>query len=325
MSEFTEFLTTRELLYYPLILLTSNIFVALLSYYTMSYFEFIANEDSPRFSRIQSLIQLLITSILSLVLLYQLTLTLLPTQFSLLADESLIKTMDKTQNIKNLIKINADPQTIAICVILGSLAEKIVGFSFEYLTASNRMPSQALLRACELGPCFNLVSANILTNLAYPLLISAIGALFMAGYGILGYFGLGLMGLGALGNIVAVFSIGMVGNLSVNAEKIAILAKMKETRREKLRNVGWYPQSYRGFLRGLLFLAVVLGGLSVAGNFACVKNDNGVMVLKTLQIGGLVFGFAIPHLLNGLIMNGAQLITGYAVILILFEKIFKGF
>ena len=310
MTEFTEFQTTRELLYYPLILLTSNIFVALLSYLVLSYFELIANEDSPRFSRIQSLLQLLITSILSLVLLYQLTLTLLPAQFSFLTDDSLMKT---TKNLSNLGKKDVDPQLVAICLVLGSFSEKIAGLAFEYLTASNRLPSQALLRACELGPCFNLVSATILTNLAYPLLVTAIGALFMGGYGMLGYFGLGLMALGALGNLVAVFAVAFVGNLSANAEKLAVLAKIKESRREKLRNVGWYPMSYRGFSRGLMFLVTVLGGLAVAGNYACVRNDSGEILLKTLQIGGLVFGFAVPHLINGLIMNGTQVITGYAV------------
>ena len=312
MTEFTEFLTSRELLYYPFILLTCNIIVTFVPYFIMNYFEIIANEDNPRFSKTQSILQIAITSLLTFILIYQLTTLCFPDQFSYLVEDSLSNNNDKT--LENLEKKNANVQLIIICVILGFLDEKIMAFYFEYLTSSNNLPAKILIRSCEIGPCFNLITANIIQSIAYPIGFFLIIALFFAGYGILGYFGLSLMSLGALANIVPVYSLNFLGNVGANAQKLAILAKFTEPTLEKLHNVFWYPQNYRAFLRGMMFLAVILGGIGAAGNFLCFLNEFDLIIMKSLQNVGLLIGFVTPHLLNGLIINGTHVITTYTVI-----------
>ncbi len=302
---------TKEPLYFPGILLTSNILIAFISYLICSYFELIPSEENPRFSRNQSILQLAITSTLMFIVLYQLVAIFFPLEFNFFLDDSKETQMFKT--FKNLEKKNANQQLITICVLLGYFVEKIFIFSFEFLNSSHNPPAKSLIRSCEIGPCFNLIASNIINSLAFPLTIFIIAGLIFAGYGMLGYFGISLMALGALSNIVTISSIGFLGNLGANAYKLSTLTKFNEFGKEKIFNATWYPQNYRAFLRAAGFLTVILAGVSTAGNFLCFLNDFNLIILKSLQMFGLIVGFAMPHLLNGILINGTQIITSYIV------------
>ena len=307
---------TKEPLYFPGVLLTSNILIAFISYLISSYFELIPSEENPRFSRNHSILQLSITSSLMLIVLYQLVLHFFPSEFNFFPDDS---KEENFQTFKNLEKKNADQQLITICVFLGYFVEKIFIFSFEFLNSSNNPPAKSLIRSCEIGPCFNLIAANIINSLAFPIILFIISGLIFAGYGILGYFGVSLIALGALSNIVTISSLSFLGNLGANAHKLSILTKFNEFGKEKVFNATWYPQNYRAFLRAAGFLTVILAGVSSAGNFVCFLNKFNLIILKSLQIFGLGVGFAMPHLLNGLLINGTQIITNYIVIFFKFS------
>lgn len=309
---------TKEAIYFPMVLLASNIVITFMSYFIINYFEFLPNEESPRYARNQVILQMIITSVLMFIVCYELSSTFFSEEFSFFVDESKDTTSFKT--LKNLEKKKAKPELITICVILGYFAEKIFIFSFEFFSSSNGAPSKALIRSCETGPCFNLITANVINSIVYPIIIIIVAGLFFAGYGILGYFGISLMALGALSNIVMIYSINMIGDLGNNSYRLTALTKFNENSKEKLFNMSWYPHNYKAFLRGVEFLVLILAGFAIAGNFICFLNDFNLIILKSLQSFGLILGFVVPYLLNGIVICEVQYVTNHIVRLLVFYK-----
>ena len=93
------------------------------------------------------------------------------------------------------------------------------------------------------------------------------------------------------------------------AKKLNNYVKFHELVKEKCNNLAWYPQNYRGFLRGELFFAASLGFFAITGNFLCELNQFNVIILKSLQIFGLLAGFAMPWLLNGVLLSSVMFLN----------------
>lgn len=303
----------KATLYFGFVVLTLNIVVVFLSYTICTYFEFIPFEESPKYSRNQSLLQIGITSILMLILVHQLSGHFFPEEFNFFLDVSEDATKFKT--LKNLEKKGAKNEIMTYCLLIGYLLDKLFIFFFEFLTSNNQLPTRSIIISCETGPCFNLIAANTLHALAYPLALIAVSFLIFIGYGLIGYFGIALMALGAISNIVIIFSINVVGSLGFNAARLNNFLKYNEFAREKVMNASWFPHNYRGMLRGSLFLSFFLICFALSGNFICYLNSFNLVILKSLQLFGLLLGFAMPSFLNGLILQATQLLTMNLVIL----------
>ena len=240
-----------------------------------------------------------------------------PTEFSFFLDDS----TDPYKTLKNLEKQKIPSNQILACLLIGFFTEKVFIFAFEAMTSSNNFPVKSVIRSCEIGPCFNLVTAGLLNNIAYPIALIAIGSVIFAGYGILGYFGISLIALGGLTNIVPLYTINMIGALAQNSYKLMIFVKSNENS-DKLMNFSWFPKNYRAFLRANTFLTVILAGVAMSGNFITFLNRFELINLKSLQIFGLFIGFAIPNLLIGLLINGGLIISSYIVIFVFIKRFF---
>lgn len=301
----------KQALYFTFAILSSNILIVFLSYTIISYFQLVPNEESPKYSRNQAILQLIVTTILTFLVSFELISVFFPAQFSFFVDES--KDTQSFKTLKNLEKINADPQLITYCFLIGFLVDKLFIVFFEFLTSNNEIPTKNLIRSCESGPCFNLISAKVLHSFAFPLSLFAISLIIFAGYGILGYFGIALIALGGIANIITVYSINMVAALGNHANKLNNFVKFHELVKEKCHNLAWYPQNYRGFLRGSMFLALALASFAATGNFICALNSFNVIILKSLQIFGLILGFAMPSLLNAVLVNSVMFLNNNLV------------
>jgi len=313
-----EFVEQKESFYFPFLLVVFNIIISYICSLIGIYFEVFEVTDSPFFTTKQTRLQTFLTAFLNIFIISFLPYGCFVNDFSVLSTE-----FETTKPpLLNLRKTDTARGWIIFCLLAGYVLEKIMVMIFEYFSSHYYNPVSSLIRACENGPCLNLISANILSYLIYPLTILFISFTIFFTYGILGFQGVGFAVLGVISNVIPSVCIFSVGCLSANSYKLGNLVAASRVPVERVFNIAWSARNHCSHIYAMLYIVMILGGFAALGALLGFLNNANLIQLKSLQFFGLIVGFSFGYFLNGIIISSVQYVTQIAVIYFFGQKNF---
>lgn len=273
------------------------------------YFEIFEISDSIAFTTKQARFQIFFTSFLNVFIISFLPYGCYVDNFSILTEGY----QTSKDPLFNLRKIGIARGWIIFCLLIGFLLEKILDFIFEYFSSHYNQPVSDLIRACENGPCLNLIASKIMIYLTYPTTFILVSSTIFLTYGILGFQGIGFALLGLISNFIPSLCICTLGALSTNSLKLGKLTKVSQKPIDRVFNISWSSKNYCSHLFAIVYGVMIFGGFATVGALIGFLNNANLIKFQALQIFGSTIGFSLAYCINGIIMSGVQIISRISV------------
>eukprot|EP01084_Bolivina_argentea_P280206 479192_1 len=284
----------------PLITLCIEILAFLLSSFIATHLKppRALNEIEPSFK-----FQLLISTVISTVLLFIVTLLFLPSKIYFAG-----YTVSKSQEfvmIKNMY--------LFLSVTVGLWGGLIIIYATEYYTSNNYRHTQVLAESSSTGASITLIQGVILgyKSVIFPAVV-IIATIYISN-NIAGFYGVSLSALGMISTSLNSLIITIFTSIASTAADIAEMCGMEESCRARLDALS--NHNLKSIVKGVCICSSTFGSFALFCGFITTLQSTDIIELSEISlfnpyiIGGLIFGAAIPYWISYMIMEKIGKIT----------------
>ena len=249
------------------------------------------NEIEPMLKR-----QLLISSIILTPLLYWLSITFLPSQFTFEYGVWFDQTPEgETRYITST--------EVFYCVALGLWTGLLIGYQTDYYTSHSHPPVRELAGSSRTGAATNIIYGLALgyQSVVFPVFLVALT--IFASFSLCGMYGLAVSALGMLSTLAIELSIDAYGPICDNAGGIAEMAGMGAHVRERTDDLDAAGNTTAAIGKGFAIGSAAFVALSLFGAYVTLVNLKEANILEPLEFSGLLVGSMLPYWFSAMTMK----------------------
>jgi len=252
-------------------------------------------------------VQLLLTAVLMLPVIYWLARQLLPAEFAL-------------ESVRAKGFVMGSPEKAFVCAAMGTVGGLIVGLITEYYTSFTYLPVRELAVACKSGAAVNVIFGMALGYKSCIIPVFVLAANIYVAFSLCDLYGIALAALGMLSTLATGLTIDGFGPISDNAGGIAELAEFPPEVRERTDALDAAGNTTAAIGKGFAIGSAALVSLALYGAFVVrLKsldvdvNLSGVNVLEPITFAFLLIGAMIPYWFAALTMKSVGKAAGEMV------------
>ena len=240
---------------------------------------------------------LIISSVLMAVVMYFVTMQLIPANFVMTG-------------------IECTALDVYFCFLAGLVAGLVVGLLTEYYTAHDYKPVREVAQSCETGAATNIIFGLALGYKSAVGPYLAIGLAIYIPWMLGGMYGVAIASLGMLGTLVIALTIDAYGPVADNAGGIAEMAGMEEHVRQRTDILDAAGNTTAAMGKGFAIGAAILTSLALFAAFLTradllMKEKNGadfdllgnINLLDPMVFTGLFIGAVLPAYFSAMTMK----------------------
>ncbi len=240
---------------------------------------------------------LIISSILMAIVMYFVTVQLVPDTFSIAGSDY-------------------TALGVYLCFLTGLIAGLVVGLMTEYYTSDAYGPVREVAESCKTGTATNIIFGLALGYKSAVGPYLAIGLAIYIPWILAGMYGVAIASLGMLGTLVIALTIDAYGPVADNAGGIAEMAGMPEHVRQRTDVLDAAGNTTAAMGKGFAIGAAILTSLALFGAFLTradllLKEENGadydllgsINLLDPMVFTGLFIGAVLPALFTAMTMK----------------------
>ena len=219
--------------------------------------------------------------------------------------------------VKNILP--AEMFNVFWALVAGLIAGTAIGLITEYYTSDEYKPVRGIAKAAETGPATVIISGlgvGMFSTLL-PLLVicAAILTAFLVSGGTTGFglYGIALSAVGMLATTGMVVAVDAYGPIADNAGGIAQMAGLPKEVRETTDRLDSVGNTTAAIGKGFAIGSAALTALALLTAFAQVAGIEGVDLLNTYVIIGILLGAMLPFFFCALTMNAVGRAAGEMV------------
>jgi K(+)-stimulated pyrophosphate-energized sodium pump len=219
--------------------------------------------------------------------------------------------------VKNILP--AEMFNVFWALVAGLIAGTAIGLITEYYTSDEYKPVRGIAKAAETGPATVIISGlgvGMFSTLL-PLLVicAAILTAFLVSGGTTGFglYGIALSAVGMLATTGMVVAVDAYGPIADNAGGIAQMAGLPKEVRETTDRLDSVGNTTAAIGKGFAIGSAALTALALLTAFSQVAGIEGVDLLNTYVIIGILLGAMLPFFFCALTMNAVGRAAGEMV------------
>jgi len=285
-----------DALLFPVCISASGIIVCLLC-------SFVATNISPVKSQPQIevvlKVQMVLTALLMLPVIYGLAVWLLPADFEL-------------EGVAVGV-VHASPLKATVCAACGTMGGLVIGLVTEYFTSHTYEPTRELATACKSGAAVNIIFGMALgyKSCIVPVFVLA-GSIYVS-FQLCDLYGIALAALGMLSTLATGLTIDGFGPIADNAGGIAEMAGLPPSVRDTTDALDAAGNTTAAIGKGFAIGSAALVSLALYGAFVIRLGVSGVNVLEPITFAFLLVGSMIPYWFAALTMKSVGKAAGEMV------------
>ncbi|CAK9088064.1 Pyrophosphate-energized vacuolar membrane proton pump (Pyrophosphate-energized inorganic pyrophosphatase) (H(+)-PPase) [Durusdinium trenchii] len=251
-------------------------------------------------------IQMVLTAILMLPVIYYLAVLLLPEHFRL---EGVRLTESGHQ-----AKIHGSPFKAFICATMGCVGGLIIGLVTEYFTSHSFIPTRELASACKFGTAVNIIQGLALGYKSCIVPVFVLSSAIFVSFQLCDLYGIALAALGMLATLSCGLTIDGFGPISDNAGGIAEMALFNPEVRRRTDALDAAGNTTAAIGKGFAIGSAALVSLALYGAFVIrLRVKTGVNILEPTTFAFLIIGCMIPYWFAALTMKSVGKAAGEMV------------
>ncbi|CAJ1367954.1 unnamed protein product, partial [Effrenium voratum] len=251
-------------------------------------------------------LQLVLTAIIMLPVIYLLALHLLPAEFRL---EGV-----RLDEDGNPAKIHGSPFKCFICATMGCLGGMIIGLVTEYFTSHSYVPTRELASACKFGTAVNIIQGLALGYKSCIIPVFVLSSAIFVSFQLCDLYGIALAALGMLATLACGLTIDGFGPISDNAGGIAEMALFNPEVRRRTDALDAAGNTTAAIGKGFAIGSAALVSLALYGAFVIrLRVKTGVNILEPTTFSFLIIGCMIPYWFAALTMKSVGKAAGEMV------------
>lgn len=278
-STSVELCTTKEALYFPLIVSSVGIIASFISVLCANFYTITQYSVQTALKH-----QLGISTVLMSLCLVP-SVYLLPTEI----------------NLPGVAATTSQWQVYG-CIMFGLWSGMIIGFVTEYYTSNAYEPTLKLYRTCRQGAATNVIQGLALGYTSCIIPIFCITATIGYSFAVAGMYGIGLAAIGMLGSLPVALTIDGYGPISDNAGGLAEMSGLPSEVRDRTDALDAAGNTTAAIGKGFAIGSACLVGLALFGAFVTRIEQDSVDILKPIQFCGLLVGAMLPYWFSALTM-----------------------
>merc|ERR1711957_25572 len=242
-------------------------------------------------------VQLVLTAVLMLPVIYWLARTTLPEEFAL-------------ESVRPIGHATGTPGRAFACAAMGTVGGLIIGLVTEYFTSHTYEPVRELAVACKSGAAVNVIFGMALGYKSCIIPVFVLAANIYVAFSLCDLYGIALAALGMLSTLATGLTIDGFGPISDNAGGIAEMAEFPPEVRERTDALDAAGNTTAAIGKGFAIGSAALVSLALYGAFVVrlksldVDVDlSGVNVLEPITFAFLLIGSMIPYWFAALTMK----------------------
>jgi len=251
-------------------------------------------------------VQMVLTAVLMLPVIYYLAVFLLPAEFRL---EGVRLTEDGQQ-----AKITGSPYKCFICATMGCVGGLIIGLVTEYFTSHTYVPTRELASACKFGTAVNIIQGLALGYKSCIVPVFVLSSAIYVSFQLCDLYGIALAALGMLATLSCGLTIDGFGPISDNAGGIAEMALFGPEVRRRTDALDAAGNTTAAIGKGFAIGSAALVSLALYGAFVVrLRVKTGVNILEPVTFAFLIIGCMIPYWFAALTMKSVGKAAGEMV------------
>eukprot|EP00930_Biecheleria_cincta_P001534 TRINITY_DN102670_c0_g1_i1.p1 TRINITY_DN102670_c0_g1~~TRINITY_DN102670_c0_g1_i1.p1 ORF type:complete len:805 (-),score=166.40 TRINITY_DN102670_c0_g1_i1:151-2514(-) len=258
-------------------------------------------------------VQMVLTALLMLPVIYGLAVLTLPAEFSL---EGVRLVKGEINGVKTFVpaKVVGTPLKAFICATMGCIGGLIIGLVTEYFTSHTYMPTQELATACKSGTAVNIIFGMALGYKSCIVPVFVLAASIFVSFGLCDLYGIALAALGMLATLACGLTIDGFGPIADNAGGIAEMAEFHPEVRDTTDALDAAGNTTAAIGKGFAIGSAALVSLALYGAFVIrLRVTSGVNILEPTTFAFLLIGCMIPYWFAALTMKSVGKAAGEMV------------
>ncbi|CAE7515422.1 unnamed protein product [Symbiodinium natans] len=261
--------------------------------------------DEPDIERVLK-VQMVLTAILMLPVIYYMAIVLLPAEFRL---EGVRLTEDG-----HPAKITGSPFKCFICATMGCVGGLIIGLVTEYFTSHTYVPTRELASACKFGTAVNIIQGLALGYKSCIVPVFVLSSAIYVSFQLCDLYGIALAALGMLATLACGLTIDGFGPISDNAGGIAEMALFGPEVRRRTDALDAAGNTTAAIGKGFAIGSAALVSLALYGAFVVrLRVKTGVNILEPVTFAFLIIGCMVPYWFAALTMKSVGKAAGEMV------------
>jgi len=295
-----------DALMFPLVISAAGIIVCMLC-------TFVATNISPvrKQQHIETVlkVQMILTTLLMLPVIYLLAIWLLPEKFSLEGVR-----LHTVNGHTVPIEVVGTPLHAWICATMGCVGGLIIGIMTEYFTSHSYTPTRELATACKSGTAVNIIYGMALGYKSCIIPVFVLAATICVSFSLCDLYGIALAALGMLSTLSCGLTIDGFGPIADNAGGIAEMAQFDSKVREMTDALDAAGNTTAAIGKGFAIGSAALVSLALYGAFVIrLHVKTGVNILEPNTFAFLLIGCMIPYWFAALTMKSVGKAAGEMV------------
>merc|ERR1719491_1833810 len=255
-------------------------------------------------------VQLVLTAVLMLPVVYVLANQLLPADFKL---EGVA--LDSKGDVKT---VEGTPFKAFVCVAGGTVGGLIIGLVTEYFTSHTYTPTRELATACKSGAAVNIIFGMALGYKSCIIPVFVLASSIYVSFQLCDLYGIALAALGMLSTLATGLTIDGFGPIADNAGGIAEMAQLPSEVRDKTDALDAAGNTTAAIGKGFAIGSAALVSLALYGAFVVrlqviLSSVITVNVLDPITFSFLLIGSMIPYWFAALTMKSVGKAAGEMV------------
>ena len=285
----TPSLAQGNVLLFPLLISAAGIIAC---FFTSIYGIYIHRVDEVEKIESALKVQLLISTVLVLILLFFVSFYSLPPEW----DQGL-----------NLIR--GKWWFTVICAGLGLVSGFLIGMSTDYYTSNAHEPVREMVAACASGPAINVIYGLALGYLSTIIPIFLLAITILISIKLLGMFGVALAAIGMLSTLAVGLAIDAYGPISDNAGGIAEMSHLGEEVRRLTDALDAAGNTTAAIGKGFAIGSAALVSLALYGAFIVRAKESPIHKIINIEINdpyifcSLLIGAMLPYAFSAMTMK----------------------
>jgi H+-translocating diphosphatase len=291
-----------DALLFPLVISAGGIIVCILCSFVATHIKPVKKQNDIE---MVLKVQMVLTAILMLPVIYLLAYYLLPESFTLEG----VRLQDGVP-----AKITGTPLKAFICATMGCIGGLIIGLVTEYFTSHTYTPTRELATACKSGTAVNIIFGMALGYKSCIIPVFVLAASIFVSFRLCDLYGIALAALGMLATLATGLTIDGFGPIADNAGGIAELALFPPEVRERTDALDAAGNTTAAIGKGFAIGSAALVSLALYGAFVIrLRVKSGVNVLEPTTFAFLLIGCMIPYWFAALTMKSVGKAAGEMV------------
>lgn len=291
-----------DALLFPVVISAAGIIVCMLCSFVATNIKPVRKQDDIE---MVLKIQMVLSAILMLPVIYVIAVRMLPATFAL----------EGVRLINGVpAKISGSPMKAFICTFMGTLGGLIIGLVTEFFTSHSYTPTRELATACKSGAAVNVIFGMALGYRSCIVPVFVLAAAIFVSFTLCDLYGIALAALGMLSTLATGLTIDGFGPISDNAGGIAEMAEFPPEVREKTDALDAAGNTTAAIGKGFAIGSAALVSLALYGAFVIrLRVTSGVNVLEPVTFAFLLIGSMIPYWFAALTLKSVGKAAGEMV------------